>query len=383
MTPIYLDYAATTPVDPIIMAEFVRISQDIWANPSSTHQAGQKARAVLEQARYRVAQTLNTTPSQIIFTSTATEANNIVIQSVADFYGNQGIKPHVLISSLEHSSVADFEHFTHADVEVFPVAVNGIADIDNIISKIRPETVLISLMLANNEIGTIQPVPELVNEISTINRERTLTNLPPIRIQTDAVQTPLWIPLDLEKLSVDFLVLSGHKMYAPKGCGVLYIRDTNDMGQVVFGGSQERGIRSGTQNLAAVHATSLALETAQNQVESAVKEMKLLQTYGLEQIAKYIPSAILNGDLHTRLPNNIHITLPGLDRDIILTKLDLAGIYVSSGSSCGSGSNQRSDIMTAIGNTVQGADIRISMGRGTTKNELDLAVQYILSVSKK
>ncbi len=377
MPPIYLDYASTTPVDSHILQEFIRVSQDIWGNPSATHQMGQKARAVLEQARYRVAKTLNCTPAQIVFTTTATEANNIVLQSVAQFYVNQGVKPHILVSNIEHASVSDFVNFPSGNVETYPVQPNGIVNIDEIVSRIRPETVLISLMLASNEIGTIQPVQDLVTKIGIINAKRKIQNLPHIRVHTDAVQTPLWMKLDVEELGVDFMILSGHKMYAPKGCGVLFVKDSHNMAKVVFGGGQEREIRSGTQNLAAIHATSLALEQAQDMVSQTSSDMKTIQNYGYELVHKYLPTAIINGDLINRLPNNIHITIPTIDQIVLHTKLDLAGILVSSGSSCGSGSNQRSSVMKAIGNNRQGGDIRISMGRDTTREELSMLCKFI------
>jgi cysteine desulfurase len=275
-------------------------------------------------------------------------------------------KPHVLFSSIEHASVADFVHHPDADVETFGVLPNGVADLEDLFSKIRPETVLISLMLVNNEIGTIQPVQKLAKRLQILNQNREHK----ILLHCDGVQSVLWMKLNLRESGFDFFTLSSHKIYAPKGAAVLYIKKDVAVSKTIFGGSQEKGLRSGTQNTQAIVAFAEAMKIAQSDMSADTENVAKLQTYILDFVTKNIPNAILNGDKVLRTPNNIHFTFPDFDQDILLTKLDLAGFAVSAGSSCSSGANEPSHIPKLLHPDTTGADLRVTLGKQNTMEEV-------------
>ena len=366
----YLDYAATTPVDPEVLEVFVRATTETWGNPSGLHQTSQKAKARLESARSQIASLLHIRPLEIYFTSTATEANNIAIQGIIGNNLGRDNKPHILISSLEHSSVADFIHFDVCDAEVYQVAQNGIVSVDQIIQKIRDNTVLICLMLVSNEIGTIQPVKELTEKIKIINLHRQTHNLPQIYIHCDCVQAPLYIDLDMSDLGVDLAVISGHKLYAPKGSALLYIRENTEIKKTVYGGGQEQDMRSGTQNIAAIMAFAKALEIATKNRQKDTEQVARLQKLLIKEVYDKIPSAIINGDIDSRIPNNIHFTVPKVEETDLLMKLDLAGFAVSAGSSCSSGAHSHSKISQLLHPEISGGDIRVTIGKWTTEDDI-------------
>lgn len=369
---VYLDHAATTPVDPEILQYYTLIAEQTWGNPSSVHRIGQKARSVLEKARMKCASILRVRSREIYFTASATEANNIAIQGLLLKSSKKVTRPHILISALEHNSVSDFTNHPDAEVEIYPVKPSGIADIDTILSFVKDDTILISLMLVSNEIGVIQPIKELVEKIQQINVIRVAQKLHEIYIHSDCVQAPLYIDLDLKQLGVDFAVISAHKLYAPKGAAVLYIKNDVKIQKTVYGGGQEKGLRSGTQDISAIASLAYGLDLAQKNVVKSGTEIKKFRDCIIYFVQINIPQACINGDLLNRAANNIHITIPEVDESSLLMALDLKGFGVSAGSSCSSGSNKKSNISKILNSNIEGADIRITLGKNNTSEEVKL-----------
>jgi cysteine desulfurase len=367
----YLDHAATTKPDPEILDLFVATSLKYWGNPSATHLIGQKARASLEKSRIGCANLLGAKNQEIYFTGTATEANNLAIQGVV-LEGQKRIpKPHILISPLEHSSVSDFKNYPNTDVQTYPINPNGICDIDHIIPLIRDETILICLMLVSNEIGTIQPVKKLASEIEKINIVREQKNLPKIYLHSDCVQAPLYLEINFHELGVDLSIISSHKLYAPRGAAVLFIKNGTKIHKTIYGGGQEKSLRSGTEDISAIACFVRALELARDNRTIHSKKIQLLRDHIISFISKNLPTFKINGDLVERVANNIHITVPGVDEDSLLTLLDLKGFAMSSGSSCSSGSHRKSTISKLLKSQVIGADLRVTLGKDNTMKEVE------------
>jgi cysteine desulfurase len=386
MNHVYLDFAAATPIDPSVWAEYERVSFESFANPSSTHFYGRASKDYLENARITAATFLHAKPQEIIFTASATESNNLAIQGILRAFQNQNsaqsAKPHILVSEIEHASVIEAQQFYTKDceVETFQVNTLGLADLDDLFSKIKPETCLISLMLVNNEIGTIQPIQELSARLSSINSQRKIQGLPIIYLHTDAAQAPNYIPVDVSDLGVDLLTLSSQKVYAPRGAALLYVKTDIPLEPITFGGNQEKSLRSGTQNTAAIWAFAQALKLSETMREKDKARTIELITYLKGRIFTLSSQIMINGlwdeSFTQRIPNNLSLHLPGLNQESLLTYLDLNGICVSSGSSCQSGANEQSHVIKHIQN-LPGATLRISIGRTTTRIELDYFVEIL------
>lgn len=377
---IYLDYAASTPVDPDICKAYLEASQQAWANSSSIHAMGRQARAYLDQAGYKIATLLGADSRELIFTATATEANQLLTRLIQ----TTSLQPHVLVSSIEHLSVLDWADYTQWDLQTIPVNSLGLVEVDQVLQLVRPETELISLILASNEIGTIQPVFELAKQLAELNRERLAQGLPRIYLHTDASQTPLFVDLNLQGMGVDAMTLSSQKIYAPKGVGMLYLskqvprsipRGTNsntttELSRFVF--------KQGTPNVPAIHAFALALEKAQNLRPQTVRDMRNLRDSCILHILEYCPGVLVTGfwnaDLDwsqdCRIANNIHLQVPGVDQEFLLTYMDLQGICVSSGSSCQSGSAKRSHVLEAMQIPANHAVLRLTLGRPTSLQDM-------------
>jgi cysteine desulfurase len=382
MNYIYLDNAATTQVDPTILDTFLSSSVEIWGNPTGLHRVGQKARASLENSRKKCAKVLGVNSQEIYFTSTATESNNLAIQGTISYFVKLNQRPHILISSLEHASVSDFASNLDCDIEFFQTKPNGICSVDELVLLFRPETVLVSMMLVSNEIGTIQPVKELCEKLRSINSVRKDKNLPEIKVHSDCVQAPLYLDLNLAQMGVDFAVISGHKLYSPRGSALLFKKESGVLAKTNFGGGQERGLRSGTQNVASVACLAQSLEMAQNSREQEVIRIQKLKDSLIIFFTQFLPQANINGDLNQRIVNNIHVTIPNVDEEELLMKLDLSGIAVSSGSSCSSGSHKKDGISNRLPGAIDGADIRITLGKYNTKEEVDYFCITLLEAIK-
>jgi cysteine desulfurase len=372
MNNIYFDNASTTPVDSHFLDLFIEETKACWGNPSAVHGIGQKARASLEKSRLQCANLLGAGVSEIYFCGTATEANNLAISGVVRDRIKQKpeSKPHILISALEHASVAEFGKDGSCDVEVIDIDENGVVKLEEIQGKIRPETCLISVMKVSNEIGTIQPIEEISVMLRDINLARKIKDLLPIYLHSDCVQASLCMELNVEKLGADLLVLSSHKIYAPKGVAMLYVKKTVELSQTIFGGGQERGLRSGTQNVPAISAFTQALVDAQNNRESFINHTQNLKDYIIDYFKENFQKIIFDGNISNQVSHILHLTIPDKKSDELVMMFDLKGVCVSSGSSCTSGAIKETSMSNLLHPDRIGGEVRISLGKQNTIEEV-------------
>ena len=354
---------------------------DIFGNPSSVHEAGRDARAGLDWARGTLARILGCRPREVVFTGGATEANNLAIRGTLDRARRDfpGERHHVITTAIEHHAVLHavqaLAEFDGVDVTIVPVDASGVVRAEDVEAAIRPETRLISVMYANNEIGTIQPVAE----IAGIARERGVV------VHCDAVQAAGALPLDVNELGVDLLSISAHKFYGPKGVGLLYVREGVRLQPLVHGGGQERALRPGTENVAGVVGMATALLLAVEEREERNAHDRELRDRLMDQLLERIPDSYVNGDLERRLPNNLNIGFDGVDGESVLLDLDLNGIAASSGSACASATNEPSHVLLAIGLDEVAADatLRLTVGRSNTREQIDRAVEVIVNAVER
>ncbi len=372
MEKIYLDNAASTPLRPEVVRVMLPILEHTFGNPSSIHSTGREAFKILENARGDVARTLECSPSEIMFTGSGTEANNTAVFGVAHAYQARG--KHILISSIEHHSVlaaAQILSTEGFDIEYIPVDAFGCIDIQDVIARIRPDTILISIMLANNEIGSLQPITELAKVLKDTGTKTTR----PI-LHTDACQAVGQIPLLIQSLGADVVTLNSSKIYGPKGVGMLYVRSGVVLAPYIVGGAQESGRRAGTENLAGIvgfsHALTLAILEEANQSAT----LRSLRNTFIETLGKKLPHATLNGHPTKRLPNNIHISLPFVEGESLVLMLDTYGICASTGSACAAESLLPSHVLRAIGqsNELIHGSLRFTLGRHTTPENIEYTI---------
>jgi len=368
---VYLDYAATTPVDPRVLEAMLPYFTQHAGNASSMHAFGQEARAAVDRARVEVAGLLGARPGEIVFTSGATEADNLAIIGVA--LGDGG-RRHVITSAIEHHAILEACHFLEQrghEVTVVPVGASGIVDPDDVRRAVRPDTALISIMAANNEIGTLQPVAE----IGAIAREHG------VPFHSDATQWVGALPARVDDLRVDLLSLSGHKRYGPKGIGALYVRTGTPLVPLQRGGGHERGRRGGTENVPGIVGLGAALRIAGGEMADEGERQTALRDR-LIAGALEIPGVVLNGDPDRRLPNNVNLSAAGTDSQSLVIALDLRGIAVSAGSACSSGTLEASHVLSALGVAPERAmsAVRLTLGRPTTAAEIDEALEALRTV---
>lgn len=392
---IYLDHASATPVDPLILKTCAEIQELSFANPGSIHRLGIQAKTYIGKARKKIAHALQARPDEIIFTSSATEANNFVIAGVIQRARREGILlPHIVTTSIEHASVLEplyvFAQANKIRLSVIPVDSTGIVDLKTIKDALTPETVLVSVIHANNEIGTIQPVREVGKMIEKY-KEAHGTMYPYFHV--DACQAINYLDVRPEAFRIDFCTLNSSKMYAPRGVGILYMGRQARLDPQIIGGNQEYGYRAGTENTSAIVACAEAIEQVLTQRHGETARLQELQVYALSELKKRIPNLIVWGSEHKdqRLPNNINISIPGIFSEELVVGLDMAGIAISSKSACGMSNTDGSYVIRALGGTEQDSkeSIRISMGRSTSKKDIDRLIQeiekiiYRASVAKK
>ena len=370
---IYLDNAATTKTGQAAQQAMVACMEECWGNPSSLHTPGQRAAEVLERAREEIASAIGASAWEVYFTSGGSEADNQAIRSAAALGRRQG-KTHLVSTAIEHHAVLhtlaalEKEGFT---VTLVPVDESGIVKVADVEAALREDTALVSVMFANNEIGTLQPV----EEIGRLCRERK------IPFHTDAVQAVGHVPVDVEQQNIDLLSLSGHKFHGPRGVGALYVRRGLPLFPLIEGGAQERGKRAGTENTPAIVGMAAALkEACAHREENAARERKLRDQLiaGLEQI----PHSALNGDRERRLPGNVNFCFEGIEGESLLLLLDDKGIAASSGSACTSGSLDPSHVLLAIGrpHEVAHGSLRLTLGEETTEEEITKTIQAVEEV---
>ncbi|MBI2635462.1 MAG: cysteine desulfurase [Parcubacteria group bacterium] len=383
MKRIYLDYAATTPVDKEVLRAMMPYFSDKFGNASSAHSFGQEAIAAIDEAREKIAKLLNCRFDEIIFTGSATEANNLAILSASSASDRNLVKTmHFITSVIEHESVLEplkeLQKIGH-EITYLPVNKDGFINIFDLEKMIKNNTVLVSIIYANNEIGTIQSVKEIGKLLEKINKKRLESGLSKIYFHTDAVQAFQFLECRPDWLKVDLMTFSGHKIYGPKGIGGLYVRKNSPISPVISGGGQEFGLRSGTENVAGIAGFAKAIELIFKNKEAQFKHILDLRDKLLNYIIKNNEEIKINGSISNRLPNNLNLRFPGVSNETLLVALDQAGVAVSAGSACSSRALSVSHVLKAIGlNEKQAKEsIRITLGKSTNEKEIKKAAEII------
>ena len=376
MKRIYLDYAATTPTDPEVIAAMEPYFFDKFGNASSLHAYGQEAKKALEDSRQSLADFIGANPEEIVFTSGGTESDNSALFGVAYALEKKG--NHIITSVIEHHAISEPAKFLEKKgfkVTYLRVDKDGLVSCDDLKKAITDKTILISVMHANNEIGTLQPITQLGK----------LAKDKGIYFHTDAVQTVGHIPINVDQLNIDLLSLSAHKFYGPKGVGALYIRKGTHLERFMRGGDQERGRRASTHNITGIVGLARAIEICQNKMESEIKFQSTLRDKLIKEIPLRIPEVRLNGHHRQRLPNNVNFSIKYIEGESMLLSLDMLGIACSTGSACTSSSLEPSHVLLAIGldhETAHGS-LRITLGRFTRESDIDYLLEKLPSVVQK
>jgi cysteine desulfurase len=385
---VYLDHASATPVDDRVFFVMKPYFIQNFANPSALHKKGVQTTKAVENAREKIADLLHAHSDEIIFTSGGTESDNLAIMGVVR---NCNIKkPHIITSAIEHSAVLetcrDLEARGLAEITYVNVNEDGIVKIDEIKNALKANTVLVSIMYANNEVGTVQPIREiakLLRHFKKINN----TKFP--LLHSDAAQAVNYLEMHVEKLGVDMMSITSSKLYGPKGIGILYKKRSVKIFSIIKGGDQESGMRAGTTNVPLVVGCAHALEITEKLKEKESARLKKLQNYFITELKKKIPNVKINGSLEFRLPNNVHISIPNFDSELLLLELDARGIYASTKSACKSHDPLASYVIMNMrgykeGSSLEGEGmIRFSMGRMTTKDEITYTVNALKDILQK
>ncbi|MCJ7642470.1 MAG: cysteine desulfurase NifS [Desulfobacterales bacterium] len=367
MRRIYLDYNATTPVRPEVLEAMMPFLRESYGNPSSIHHFGQEAKKGIEVAREKLANLIRARPPEIVFTGGGTEADNLAIKGVA--YANRSKGKHLITSSVEHHAVLHSCRHLEKDgfhVTYLPVDSHGRVNPDDMKRTFRRDTILVTIMHSNNEVGTLQPI----ETIGKIAQEQG------VLFHTDSIQSIGKIPVDVERLGVDLLSISGHKFYGPKGVGALYVKDGVTIECQTHGGSHERQRRAGTENVAGIVGLGKAAELASMEIGETQENIRILRDYFWGCIQGHIDRVQLNGDPVQSLPNTLNVTFDSVQGESVVINLDLQGVSVSTGSACTSGALEASHVLMAMGMSPMAAQgsLRFSLGRWTTREEIDQTV---------
>lgn len=373
---IYMDHAATTPVRPEVLEAMIPYFSGKFGNSSSLYGLAQDARKALDESRESVAKVLGCRSSEVIFTSGGSESDNSALKGVA--FALRGSGNHIITTSIEHHAVLQTCQFLEDfgfDVTYIPVDKNGLVDPSSVLDAITDKTILVSIMLANNEIGTIQPVAKISEEVKKYAKENDQT----IVLHTDAVQAPGYMSVDVKELGVDMLSLSGHKFYGPKGTGILYLKRSTPFTPQQLGGAQERQRRAGTENIPGIVGTALALKLAEIEREDNVKHCTYLRDLLINGVQERIRNVRLNGHAKLRLANNVNFSFSGVEGEPILLGLDFSGIAASSGSACSSGSLDPSHVLLALGLSADLAhsSLRLTLGKENTVEEIEQVLNIL------
>ena len=376
MGKIYLDYAATTPAYPEVVKAMLPYFTDTFGNPSSIHSYGQEAKGAIEEARVKVANLINARDEEIVFTSGGTEANNFALKGVA--FANENKGNHIITSSIEHHAVIEpckFLERSGFSVTYLAVDGHGLIDPDDVRKAITDKTIIISVMYANNEVGTIEPI----TEIGKIAKEAG------IYFHTDAVQTVGHIPVDVSELGVDLLSMSAHKLYGPKGIGALYIRKGTKLVAFMHGGEQERRRRASTENVSGIVGFGKAAELAQQEMSEEEERLTYLRDQLIKGLLKQIDHTRLNGHPIMRLPNNVNVSVDYIEGESMVLNLDLEGICASTGSACSSSSLEPSHVLLAMGLSHEQAhgSLRFTLGKWTTEEEIRRVLEELPRIVAK
>lgn len=372
---VYMDYAATTFVKPEVLKAMNPYFSEYFGNPSSLYHISRRNKAEINRSRQKIANVINSRGDEIFFTNGGSESDNWALKGTA--FANRYKGRHIITTGIEHHAILNTCKYLEKqgfDVTYLSVDKDGFVDIDELKRKIRDDTILVSIMFANNEVGTIEPIVE----IGRILRARN------ILFHTDAVQAITHVPIDVKAMNIDLLSMSSHKFYGPKGMGALYIRKGVNIDNLIHGGGQERGKRAGTENVPGIIGMGYAIEMASEDMEEETKRLTSLRDKLIHGLLK-IPGTKLNGPDHNRLPGNVNISFSGIDGEILLVVLDDIGICASSGSACSAGAIEPSHVLTALGidKSTAASSIRLTIGAGTTEDEIDFVVYKITDSVKK
>lgn len=372
----YFDNAATTAVREEVVKEMLPYFSFNYGNASALYSVGREAKRGLDSARMQVAKSINCMPHEIYFTSCGSESDNLALKGVA--YANLNRGNHIITSKIEHHAVLNSCKTLEKQgfrVTYLNVDENGIIDINQLMNSICKDTILISIMFANNEIGTIEPIEQIGKIARTHN----------ILFHTDAVQAIGNVRIDVEKLNIDLLSMSGHKFYAPKGIGALYVRKGVEFEKIQDGGHQERDKRAGTENIAQIVGLGKAIELIYQEYDEYNKKLKNLRDLYIKEVEKTIPNVKLNGDRENRLVGNANFSFEGIDAQNLLLELDEIGICASAGSACSTGDEQPSHVLTSIGlnKNLANSTLRVSFGKSNTKEDVEFLIENLQSIVKK
>jgi cysteine desulfurase len=375
---VYLDYAATTPVDKRVLEAMLPYFREKFYNPSSDYGPSREVSAAIAAARKTVAEAIGAKQTEIIFTAGGTEANNLAILGIVDRFP----EGEIIYSAIEHESVLEpIKYLKNKGQKTLSVGVNkqGLVDPDKLADKITENTVLISIMYANNEVGTIQAISKIAQVVEAVRKDRQKRgNKTPLYLHTDACQATQYLDMHASRLGVDMMSINSGKIYGPKQIGALYVKAGTEIGPIIHGGGQESGMRSGTENVPAVVGFAEAIKLASSIKKDEVRRMKELQQEFCRQILS-IKGARVNGSMKKRLPNNIHVTFPGIDNERLLMQLDELGIYASAGSACSAVKGQASHVLSAMGisDAEARSSVRFSLGRHTTTEDITRAIRAV------
>lgn len=372
--PIYLDNAATTPIAPEVLEAMLPYFTNAFGNPATLYSVGMMAREAVNNAREIIAETINASPEEIIFTSGGTEADNTAIWGVA--MAHRATKRHLVTSNIEHHAVLEpmeaLAHLQKFQLDILPVNSNGCIPLEKIASTLRSDTALVSIMHANNEIGTVQPIAEIGALCRALG----------VLFHTDAVQSFGKLPIDVRAMNIDLLSVSAHKLHGPKGVGFLYVRRGTRLARFMEGGSQESGRRAGTLNVPGIVGLGKATELARERREAEALRLQNLRETLWSKLQARIPGIHLNGDPLRRLPNNLNFCIEGVIGETMLLGLDARGICAAAGSACSTGSVEPSHVLRALGisRELAGGALRLTLGRDTTEEALEYVVQTLAGI---
>lgn len=374
MKNIYFDHNATTKLDESVNKDMANLAKKLYGNPSSVYKIARDSKEIIDESKMKISKILKCSNKEIYFTSGGSESNNWAIKGIA--YANKEKGKHIITSKIEHPSVLETCKYLEKqgfDITYLDVDENGFVKFNQLKSKLRKDTILVSIMYANNVIGTIQPI----NKISKFLKDKD------VYFHTDAIQYIRHNDIDLENLNVDLVSLSGHKFYGPKGVGLLYIKKGIQIDPLIHGGGQERNLRAGTENFISQYGMYKALNKLEKNKIERRNFVDKITNYMIKKIKSLDFKIYINGSLNQRISGNIHLTIPDINQESLLFNLDLQGVYVSAGSACSSGSIERSGVLKAIGQKVLGANLRISLGYTNTEKEIDYFIEKLKNIIER
>jgi len=378
-----LDHAAATPLDERVFAAMQPYFGGQFYNPSASYAGAVQIRRDIDAARTRIALVLGCRPVEVVFTAGCTEANNVAIKGVMNQMRQTYPDAKTAVSAIEHDSV--IEAAKAYQYAILPVNRQGIVDLEELITTIDDHVGLVSVMYANNEIGSIQPIAKIAKILEVIRKDRRMRGKTmPLLFHCDAAQAGNYLDLHVSRLGVDLLTLNGGKIYGPKQSGVLFVKGGTQLKPLIAGGGQERGMRSGTENTPVIIGIAEALEAAQNMRHEESKRLSELQQLWIKSCAATLPQAVINGSLKSRLPNNIHLTFPGYDNERLLYQLDTAGIMAAAGSACSASREESSHVLKAIGldDGQARSSLRFTMGRETSQQEIEQTIKILATLTQ-